>query len=160
MVIFGWCEVLLGAIGSIPSLDTVRMYLVTQHKYATGYYKGLFSGFSDELYLEIIRSVSMCTFPLFFVLISGILTLRLSPSAKRINTVFLPLLLIVEAVCIYQSSTLGMQYNPFFMQYNPFYMQYKPLNMQYNPFYVCLYAGIAIFQIWFFTRPKVKEQFK
>jgi uncharacterized membrane protein len=145
VTIFGWCEVLLGAIGSIPSLDTVRMYLVIQYKYATGYYKGLLSGFSDRLCFGIIWSVSICTFPLFFVLISGILTLRLSPSAKRINTVFLPLLLIVEAAYIFQTSTLGMQDNPFYELY--------------SPFYVCLYAGIAIFQIWFFTRPKVKEQF-
>jgi len=138
VTIFGWCEVALGAIGSIPSFETIRMYLVIQYKDATGYYKGFLSGLGDSISLGICQSVSIGTFPLFFVLISGILTLRLSPSIRRINTFFLPLLLIVEAVYVFQTSI--------------------HTDMLYSPFLGCMYLGIAAFQIWFFTRPKVKEQ--
>ena len=139
VTIFGWCQILLGAIGSIPVLDTARIWLVIQHKDAAGYYTGFLPGFSDRLYLVIDRAISMEIFPLCFFLISGILVLRLSPSARRLNTVFLPLLLIAEIAYLLQTSTHSYTRSSLFL--------------------VCMYLGIVIFQLWFFARPKVKEQF-
>lgn len=140
VAIFGWCEVLLGAIGILPLLETLRMYLLVEYRDATGYYKGWLPGLGDRIGLSILETISASTFPFIFILISGILVLKLKPLGRRLNVLLLPGLLIVEAVYV----SLPCEDTHAFGS--------VPMGV--------VYVGMALLQIWFFTRPKVREQFE
>ncbi len=151
LTIFGWYQILIGAVGSIPTIGAFGVYLRILYRRLTNgsepFSGAPVPGLGDSFTLALYQQASMCTFALVFLLISGILTLRLSPFARRINIYLLPFLLILQAVYAIASASEW----KLFDNNTDFFLTYG---------IVGLLLGVALFQRWFFTRPQVKARFE
>jgi hypothetical protein len=158
ILIFGWFEVIFGLLGSLECMAAFTNYLMSLYRLNTTtiarpvHYMDVFIAALRETFAELnliySAAISKATVPCFFILISGILILKLKPLGIKLNVFLLPLLLLATA--------FGMIIN---------YLQYG-LPKEFTRFdaiwvgLLVIYFVLALIKIRFFARPQVTEQFE
>ncbi len=132
ITVFAWVEIVLGAIGSLLCI-------------LTGYLTWFCASSSGGGYAAVFMLViSVLSFPLIFILITGIFLLKLKSWARMANIIILmALAFFVLAAGFYLGPMSGIK----------FLVTYYPI-ISFGLFL------IITFSAWFLTRFKVKEQFK
>ncbi len=134
IIIFGWVEILIGGLGTI------------------GFTLCLFTVFSDfvhpvGVFLAIIPSYFLSLSPLF--LLGGIGVVRFKPWGRKINLIVIPILSLLLVL---------LPYTEHFFRTLPFNFVFEVVK-PFTPVAIPFVLFLILLVVWFFNRPKVKQQF-
>jgi hypothetical protein len=143
VTIFSVIEILLGISGSILFFMSVQWVALNGfYLISTSIDKVFTVGVNPEA-LTLGFMYCIMTLPFAIILISGIYTLRLRSWARKINFIFLPPLLFSVSTFAY----FGFPLFGKIIKWKSFFITVIPLFV------------LTVLKIWYFTRPKVKQQF-
>ncbi|MFC1709354.1 hypothetical protein ACFL2J_04785 [Candidatus Omnitrophota bacterium] len=132
VTVFGWFNILIGAVGS-----TAFIYCLA----TMGHMIAISPTIGDKSFsmgMWIGKFLLAITFPFTLVFISGIGTLKLKPFGRIISIISDPIILILAAAAF----------------------SFIPFDEWIMASYFATFLVTSFLKIYFFTRPKVKEQFK
>ena len=143
ITVFALIEMSLGIIGSVLFLQSINwMVMKSFLPIKTNIDKVFNIGVNFEmLFLGLLYSAM--TFPFIIILLSSIYTLKLRSWARKLNFIALPPLIIIVSTFAY----MGFPLFGAIVRWKSFLITIIPL------------AVLTAAKIWYFTRPKVREQF-